>query len=197
MRADKSPLNGARYTMNRGFVRKVDDDEPTVVATGLFAAPLSLYLTQSGYTMLAEEMKMLVTRERPKVVEVVSWAAGNGDRSENGDYIYGKKRLREIDRRIGYLTKLLQNAKVVDPSTQTQKDKVFFGATVTYENEVGKRITVQIVGKDEANPSAGKINVASPLAMALLKKSKGESTLLKTPAGEEELEIVDIVYRVE
>jgi transcription elongation factor GreB len=135
-----------------------------------------------------------MTVERPTVVQTVSWAASNGDRSENGDYIYGKRRLREIDRRMRFLTKRLDIAHVVDPSDQINHDQVFFGATVDYLDDTGELVTVTIVGVDEAQPLAGQISWVSPVARALLKAREGDSVHLQTPAGMQTLEVVGIRY---
>jgi transcription elongation factor GreB len=151
-------------------------------------------MTPAGFRRLDEELKQLSRVERPKIVEVVSWAAGNGDRSENGDYIYGKRRLREIDRRIRFLRKRLEIAKVVDPAQQTGRDRVFFGATVTYSPAQGVEITVRIVGIDEADFEQGQISWVSPIARALLRGSVGDSVKVRTPAGPEAIEILAIAY---
>jgi transcription elongation factor GreB len=132
--------------------------------------------------------------ERPSVVQVVSWAASNGDRSENGDYLYGKKRLREIDRRMRFLTRRLDIAEVVDPATQPNRDQVFFGATVLYVDKVGEEHNVTIVGVDEAEPLVGKISWISPVARALLKAREGDTVTLHTPGGVEMLEILEVRY---
>lgn len=152
------------------------------------------YVTPFGLESLQNELRQLMNDERPKVVETVRWAAGNGDRSENGDYIYGKKRLREIDRRVRYLTKRLNNAKVVDPELQKHLTKVFFGATVTYQEEDGSKTTVKLVGVDEADLSKGKISWTSPVAKALLKSEVGDSVKLKTPDKTSTLKILSITY---
>jgi transcription elongation factor GreB len=152
------------------------------------------YLTRRGYEVLRAELAHLMTVERPTVVQTVSWAASNGDRSENGDYIYGKRRLREIDRRMRFLTKRLEIAHVVDPSNQLNHDQVFFGATVDYLDESGELVTVTIVGVDEAQPLAGQISWVSPVARALLKAREGDSVRLQTPAGMQTLEVVGIRY---
>jgi len=128
------------------------------------------------------------------VVEVVSWAAGNGDRSENGDYIYGKKRLREIDRRIRFLTKHIEAAEVVDPARQSRRDQIFFGAIVTYANGRGEENTVTIVGVDEADLESGRVSWISPIARALLKAHEGDVVTVRTPAGGEAIEVVAIRY---
>lgn len=152
------------------------------------------YVTPTGFKALQDELNNLLRVERPEVVATVSWAAGNGDRSENGDYIYGKKRLREIDRRLRYLTKRIETAQVVDPSMQQNQTKVFFGATVTYLRDNGEQMQVTIVGTDEADLNINKISYTSPVAMALLKSSVGDIVKIKTPGGLEELEILKICY---
>ncbi len=152
------------------------------------------YMTPAGFRRLDEELKQLSRVERPKIVEVVSWAAGNGDRSENGDYIYGKRRLREIDRRIRFLRKRLEASKVVDPAQQTNRDKVFFGATVTYATAQGDELTVKIVGVDEADFEKGQISWVSPSARALMRAGVGDSVKVRTPAGLEAIEVIAIAY---
>ncbi|HEV7372831.1 transcription elongation factor GreB [Arenibaculum sp.] len=152
------------------------------------------YITPAGHRRLQEELKHLWTVERPKVVEVVSWAAGNGDRSENGDYIYGKKRLREIDRRVRFLTKRLEIAEIVDPARQPNRNRVFFGATVTYADEDDSEKTVTIVGADEADMAEGRVSWISPIARALLKAEVGDTVAIRTPAGMREVEVVAIRY---
>jgi transcription elongation factor GreB len=152
------------------------------------------YMTVSGYETLKAEFIHLMDVERPATVSIVSWAASNGDRSENGDYLYGKKRLREIDRRIRFLTKRLDIAEVVDPAAQQSRDQVFFGATVTYINGAGEEVTVTIVGVDEVDPLKGRISWISPVARALLKAREGDVVRLMTPAGPDELEIIEISY---
>jgi transcription elongation factor GreB len=152
------------------------------------------YMTPKGHARLEEELHRLLRIERPKVVEVVSWAAGNGDRSENGDYIYGKKRLREIDKRIRFLTKRLEAAEVVDQKQQKMRDRVFFGASVTYVNGRDEECRVRIVGVDEAGVEQGDISWISPIARALHKAMVGDVVKLRTPAGLEEIEVVKIEY---
>lgn len=152
------------------------------------------YVTPFGLAQLQDEYKHLRYEERPKIVEVVRWAAGNGDRSENGDYIYGKKRLREIDRRVRYLLKRIESAVVIDPLLQKNLTKVFFGATVTFMRRDGNETTVKIVGIDEANLAEGKISWTSPVAKALLKAEVGDRVKLHTPEGADVLEIVDLHY---
>jgi transcription elongation factor GreB len=143
---------------------------------------------------MQDELKQLWRVERPKVVEVVSWAAGNGDRSENGDYIYGKKRLREIDRRVRFLTKRLEIAEVVDPARQTNRDRVYFGATVTYVDSQERERTVRIVGIDETDADAGDISWISPLARALARTQEGDVVEVRTPGGIETAEVIEIRY---
>ena len=152
------------------------------------------YITVQGYQRLRGELMHLIDDERPKVVEVVSWAASNGDRSENGDYLYGKKRLREIDRRIRFLTKRLDIAEVTDPSAHHGSDQVFFGATVTYANARGDERTITIKGIDEADSLAGEVSWISPIARALLKAREGDEVKLTTPGGIETIEVIDVRY---
>jgi len=182
--------------MSKAFTRESesnDDDELPELADSL---PLGAknYMTPKGHAALVDELKHLRVKERPEVVEVVAWAAGNGDRSENGDYIYGKKRLREIDRRIRFLMKRLDNAEIVDQAKQRGLEQVFFGATVTYETEAGEENTIQIVGVDEAKTENGQVSWISPIARALHKSRVGDVVNLKTPTGMVEIEIVDIQY---
>ena len=153
------------------------------------------YITPAGQVRLLAELNHLIRVERPQVVNVVSWAASNGDRSENGDYIYGKKRLREIDRRIRFLTKRLDTAEVVDPLRQEQSTRVFFGATVTVRDDSGIEATYSIVGIDEANASVGRISWISPLAHALLKADEGDIVRFHAPGGWRELEILVVEYK--
>ncbi|KJS34127.1 MAG: transcription elongation factor GreB [Rhodospirillaceae bacterium BRH_c57] len=156
-------------------------------------APRNL-ITPAGNDAMRAELKKLRTIDRPIVVEAVSRAAANGDRSENGDYIYGKKRLREIDRRMRFLGKRLETAEVIDPRQQTNRTRVFFGATVTYVNDRDEEVTVTIVGQDEANMTAGSISWLSPVAKALMRASLGDEVRVRTPAGEDTLEILAISY---
>ena len=153
------------------------------------------YITPLGFNKLQAEYSHLKRRERPEVVEVVSWAASNGDRSENGDYIYGKRRLREIDKRLRYLRRQLDSAEIVDPCNITQSDKIVFGATVGIEDEEGAKKTYMIVGVDESEPEKGKISWKSPLARALMKGRCGEWISFKTPQGERDIEIVSVEYK--
>lgn len=152
------------------------------------------YITPEGFKKLQEEFRQLFHDERPKLVETVAWAAGNGDRSENGDYIYGKRRLREIDKRLKFLRDRIENAQVVDP-TQVTSEKVVFGATVTILDEEGEKKSYQIVGEDEIAPGANKISWKSPMAKALLGKSVGDEIEIKRPAGLLIAEIVEVRYK--
>jgi transcription elongation factor GreB len=152
------------------------------------------YLTPIGWRRMRDELQWLVTTERPAVTSVVSWAAKLGDRSENADYQYGKKRLREIDRRIRYLTKRLEAAEVVDPATREETDQVFFGATVTYANAKGEEQTIRIVGIDETDPAQHYVSWISPIARAFIKCREGDTVQLRTPGGVEDLEIVEVRY---
>ena len=181
--------------MSKAFTKETDSDEelPDEEPQGL-PAGLKNYVTPLGFEKLRDELNNLARVERPKVVEVVSWAAGNGDRSENGDYIYGKKRLREIDRRMRYLTKRIESAVVVDPKQQKNRDQVFFGAIVTYADPNDEERTVHIVGIDEANLDEGKVSWISPIAKALMKAGEGDVVTLRTPSGEEKVEVVEIRY---
>lgn len=153
------------------------------------------YMTPGGHRRLCDELEYLVKTERPKIVEIVSWAASNGDRSENGDYLYGKKRLREIDRRIRFLMKRMENAHIIDPGLQQHRDQVFFGATVVVCDENGEETTYSIVGIDEADPTKGWISWVSPLAKALIKLREGDVARFASPLGDRELEVVEVIYR--
>ena len=153
------------------------------------------YITPQGTKRLKEEALNLIDHERPELVKVIQWAASNGDRSENGDYIYGKKRLREIDKRIRFLTKKLDAAVVIDPSTREQTDQIFFGATVTVERESGATQTVSIVGIDETDAKQGLISWVSPLAKSLFKARVGDSVTLRSPKGDKELYVASVDYR--
>ncbi len=167
-----------------------DDDEPI---PGL-PPGLPFYMTPAGHAAMLAELHALWSEERPKVVEVVSWAASLGDRSENADYQYGKKRLREIDRRVRFLRKRLERAEVVDPAKQARRDQVFFGATVTYAHEDDREVTVTIVGAEEADAGRGLVSWLSPVARQLLGKRVGEVVTLRKPGGAEAIEVVAIAY---
>ena len=180
--------------MNKAFVKEsVDADEDEAPESRLPVGTKN-YMTARGHAQLRAEFEHLVKVERPAMVQVVSWAAGNGDRSENGDYIYGKKRLREIDRRIRFLTKRLESAVVVDPAEQQNRDQVFFAATVIVRDADGIEASYQIVGIDEANALEGRISWISPLARALLKAREGHRVRFESPGGWRELDIVGIRY---
>ena len=179
--------------MSKAFTKETDDDDEPEKPEIDFSNTKN-YVTPAGFADLQNELRQLLKEERPKIVEVVRWAAGNGDRSENGDYIYGKRRLREIDRRMRYLTKRIESAEIVDPNLQKNLTKVFFGATVTYVQVDGTERTIKIVGMDEANLENGKISWISPVAKALLKSEVGDVIKLHTPSGVEELEILAIKY---
>ena len=158
------------------------------------AAPPRNYMTPQGYARLKAELTGILDRERPELVKVISWAASNGDRSENGDYIYGKRRLREIDRRIRHLTKRLGSAVIVDPAERGGTDQIYFGATVTYATRSGEEHTISIVGMDEVDPQRGRVSWISPIAKALLRKQPGDTLRLATPGGLQNIEVIDVRY---
>jgi transcription elongation factor GreB len=178
--------------MSKAFTKESDDDDvalpPQLTVTG------KNYITPQGYASLRTELFELIDTERPKIVDVVHWAASNGDRSENGDYLYGKKRLREIDRRIRFLTKRLEIAEVIDPSAQYGNDQVFFGATVVYCEDGGVERSVTIMGIDEAVSAQGEVSWVSPIAKTLLKSRVGDALRLVTPGGVVEIEVVSVNY---
>jgi len=183
--------------MNKAFTRESDppdDEDDGDVGAALLPQGAKNYITSAGYRRLREELKTLLDDERPKVVETVSWAAKNGDRSENGDYLYGKKRLREIDRRIRFLTKRLDIAEVVDPALHHGNDQIFFGATVRYASEHGEERTIRILGVDEAESTRGEVSWISPIARALLKARVGDEVRFTTPRGPENLEVLEVHY---
>jgi transcription elongation factor GreB len=183
--------------MSKAFTKESDADEDDDGAGGALP-PLppggKNYITPQGYARLRAELLDLVDVERPKVVEAVHWAAKNGDRSENGDYLYGKKRLREIDRRLRFLTKRLEIAEITDPSVHHGSDQVFFGATVRYADESGEERSVTILGVDEAESHKGEVSWISPIARALLKAREGEVVKLLTPGGAHEVEVLSVAY---
>ncbi len=185
-----------QYDMNKAFVKESDqDDDEEAAALALAIPPGSKnYITPAGYQRIRDELLQLIDVDRPEVVRIVHWAASNGDRSENGDYIYGKRRLREIDRRIRFLTKRMDLAAIVDPSMHHGGDQVFFGARVTYRNQADQTHTITIVGIDELDPLNGKISWVSPVARAITKARVGDLITLTTPDGPQELEILDVVY---
>ena len=182
--------------MNKAFVKESDDEDDAEALALAQAIPAGAknYITPAGYQRIKDELLQLIDVDRPEVVRIVHWAASNGDRSENGDYIYGKKRLREIDRRIRFLTKRMDSAAVVDPTVHHGNDQVFFGATVSYRNAAGEEHTVTIVGIDELDPLRGKISWVSPVARAITKAREGDLVTLQTPLGPEELEILEVNY---
>ncbi len=186
--------------MSKAFTKESDGDDEDDLPEDVGGLPATAknYMTPEGFARMRDELNTLMRKERPEVVKVVTWAAGNGDRSENGDYIYGKKRLREIDRRVRYLSKRLANAEVVDPARRAQTgaatDQVFFGATVTTANARDEERTVKIVGVDEVDLAKGHVSWISPIAKALMRAHEGDVVSLRTPAGLEELEIVKVTY---
>ena len=153
------------------------------------------YITPQGHQRIKDELLHLLDVERPEVVQIVYWAASNGDRSENGDYIYGKRRLREIDKRIHFLTKRLEDALVVDPEVREATNQIFFGATVTYADENGEETTISIVGVDEVNLDKNYVSWISPIAKALIKAREGDTVKLQTPTDQKEVEILEVIYR--
>jgi transcription elongation factor GreB len=185
--------------MNKAFTKESDgadeDDDDGAAALPPLPAGARNYITPAGYARLRSELMTLLDDERPKMVETVSWAAKNGDRSENGDYLYGKKRLREIDRRIRFLTKRLDIAEVADPSLHHGSDQVFFGATVTYADEAGVERTITIKGIDEADNLHGEVSWVAPIARALLKAREGDEVTLVTPKGPQRIEVLSTADR--
>ena len=183
--------------MSKAFTKEteasVDDDEPPTAPP--LPPGLKNYITPAGYQRLKDELDQLWKIERPALVQTITWAASNGDRSENGDYIYGKKRLREIDRRIRFLSKRLENAAVVDPAQRKNCEQIYFGATVTVSRQDGSEGTYSIVGVDEADAGRGLISWVSPLARALLKARADDVVMLHVPGGVEELVVVEVVYQ--
>jgi transcription elongation factor GreB len=179
--------------MSKAFTRESDAPEEDPGIEPQMPPGTRNYITPAGHARLKSELKALVEVERPELLKTIAWAASNGDRSENADYLYGKKRLREIERRIRFLLKRLEIAEVVDPRDQ-REDRVFFGATVIYADGQGKEHTVAIVGTDEVDPARGRVSWVSPVAKAMLKAREGDVVALTTPAGAERLEIVEIRY---
>ena len=180
--------------MSKAFTKESDADADEDFGLPPLPVGGKNYITPAGYARLRAEWLTLMDNERPRVVEIVHWAARNGDRSENGDYIYGKRRLREIDRRIRFLTKRLEIAEITDPSIHLGKEQVFFGATVTYEDEAGLQRTVTILGIDEADNLLSQVSWISPIARALLRASVGDVVRLSTPAGLQDIEIIAVHY---
>ena len=181
--------------MNKAFTKEsddADDDEDRPLPS--LPAGTKNYITPGGYAKLRTELLDLIDNERPKVVEVVHWAASNGDRSENGDYLYGKKRLREIDRRIRFLTKRLEIAEVTDPSMHYGNEQIFFGARVTYADETGQQRTVRIMGIDEADSAQGEVSWVSPIARTLLRARVGDQLRLVMPDRVGDIEVIAVEY---
>ena len=192
-RAIRSMDNGA---MSKAFTRENDSDDSDAADDAAPALPggAKNYMTPQGYARLRTELMQLIDEERPKVVDTVHWAASNGDRSENGDYLYGKKRLREIDRRIRFLTQRLECAIVTDPSVHHGSDQVFFGATVTYASESGEEHTITILGIDEVDSLQNQVSWVAPISRALLRSRVGDTVQLHTPSGMQEIDVLDVQY---
>ncbi|WP_234638426.1 transcription elongation factor GreB [Delftia tsuruhatensis] len=181
--------------MSKAFTKESDgDDDDDEVGLPPLPAGGKNYITPQGFARLKSELLDLIDNERPRIVEIVHWAASNGDRSENGDYLYGKKRLREIDRRIRFLTRRLEIAEVVDPSLHAGSEQIYFGATVTYADDEGEERTITIMGIDEADSARGQVSWIAPVSRALLKARVGDEVALPTPAGVRTLEILDVRY---
>jgi len=180
--------------MSKAFTKESDADDDDELQLPDLPAGGKNYITPAGYAALRDELLDLIDNERPKVVDVVHWAASNGDRSENGDYLYGKKRLREIDRRIRFLTKRLEIAVVVDPTLHHGNTQIFFGATVTYENDTGLERTIKIVGIDEAQSAQGEVSWISPIARTLLKAREGDALKLVMPDRVGDIEVMRVTY---
>jgi transcription elongation factor GreB len=180
--------------MSQAFTKESDGDDDEDLGLPALPSGARNYMTPAGYARLRAELFSLIDDERPKVLEIVHWAASNGDRSENGDYLYGKKRLREIDRRIRFLTKRLEVAEVVDPAVHHGSDQVFFGATVSYVEATGIERTVTILGIDEADSLQGQVSWVSPIARTLLKSREGDELKLVTPAGVLDIEVLQVRY---
>jgi transcription elongation factor GreB len=181
--------------MSKAFTKETDaEEDDDLGGAPPIPAGSKNYITRAGYERLQLELKVLVDEERPKVVEAVHWAAKNGDRSENGDYLYGKKRLREIDRRMRFLTKRLEIAEVVDISKHHGSDQIYFGATVTYADPQGEEKTITILGIDEAESAQGQVSWIAPIARALLKSREGDEVRLVMPSGVQLLEVLRVSY---
>ncbi len=180
--------------MSKAFTKETDHEDDDDDVMPAMPAGVKNYITPQGYARLRGELMQLIDEERPRIVETVHWAASNGDRSENGDYLYGKKRLREIDRRIRFLTKRLEKAEVADPSVHHGGDQVFFGATVTYANEAGDEKTITILGVDEVDNLQGQVSWIAPISRALLRSRVGDVVQLQTPGGVEEIEVIEVNY---
>ena len=180
--------------MSKAFTKESDDADDDELQLPAIASGGKNYITPQGYAALRSELLELIDNERPKVVEVVHWAASNGDRSENGDYLYGKKRLREIDRRIRFLTKRMEIAEIADPAVHHGNEQIFFGATVTYADDAGVQRTVRIIGIDEADSSKGEVSWISPIARTLLKARAGDELKLVMPGRVGHIEVLSVDY---
>ena len=180
--------------MSKAFVKDLDSEADLPYEPPALPAGIKNYMTPQGHRQMRDELHQLLRVERPKVVETVAWAAGNGDRSENGDYVYGRRRLHEIDRRIRFLSTRLESAQVVDPTQQKKLDQVFFGATVTYADGRGNVKTITIVGIDEADLGRGQVSWVSPVARALMKAREGDIVDVRAPSGVEQIEVLEICY---
>ena len=183
--------------MSKAFITESEDSDEDELPPAELQVPLGAknYITPAGFKRLQDELDQLWKTERPSLVQTITWAASNGDRSENGDYIYGKKRLREIDKRIRFLAKRLENSEVIDPSSRKECDQIFFGATVVVCGLDGVHRSYSIVGVDEANPACGLVSWVSPLARALMKAREDDTVTLRLPGGVDELLIVEVIYR--
>lgn len=180
--------------MSKAFTKETDHEDDEDDALPAMPAGVKNYITPQGYARLRGGLMQLIDEERPKIVETVHWAASNGDRSENGDYIYGKKRLREIDRRIRFLTRRLEKAEVADPSVHHGGDQVFFGATVTYVSETGEENTITILGVDEVDSLKNQVSWIAPISRALLRARVGDTVQLQTPGGLQEVDVLEVSY---
>jgi len=180
--------------MSKAFVKESESDDDEELEIPAVPAGTRNYITPAGHKRLKDELLHLIDVERPEVVRTVAWAASNGDRSENGDYIYGKKRLREIDRRIRFLTRRLDVAEVVDPAAREATDQIFFGATVRYATADGRENRIRIVGIDEVDAARGQVSWISPIARALLKAREGDTVMLRTPVGVDTLDVIEVRY---
>lgn len=180
--------------MSKVFTRESDNEDDENLQLPVLPVSGKNYMTPAGYAQMHQELMALIDIERPKIVDVVHWAASNGDRSENGDYLYGKKRLREIDRRIRFLTQRIEIAEVIDPSVHHGNEQIFFGATVTYVETTGTERSVTILGIDEAVSAHGEVSWVSPIARTLLKARQGDILKLITPNGVMEIEVLQVTY---
>jgi transcription elongation factor GreB len=187
-------IDAFNIPMNKAFTKEIDDVQDADLQSPPVASSEKNYITAAGYARIRAELLDLIDNQRPKVVEIVHWAASNGDRSENGDYIYGKKRLREIDRRIHFLTKRLAIAEVIEPSVHHGSEQIFFGATVTYADPEGTQRTITILGIDEVDSSRHQVSWVSPIARTLLKHRVGDALQLATPAGLLDIDVIRVQY---